>query len=171
MGKLSDKIRELEQKINKLESKILDLTNETEASRAKPESIVPQINLSKQIPLSSLGTGLGKFPGAQGNIIFNDAETQKISYGTQPPTPTKGFNKHSHSKFSGGALDINTLELVEFDFSLGQNKHCQSYWKDLPKIKTDNKGTEKIGGIGSNLVWDEESDSWKFYAVYADEEE
>ena len=156
---LSRKIKELENKIKTLESKVMDLSKKTEAKRIKPESRVPLLNLGViGRPLPSTGTGLGKLFARQGNIIWNDADTQRIAFGIQPPDPEKGYNKHGHSEFAGGALDIHTLQLVEYETqdpevenpiildSEGEpvNKHCQAYWKIKPNIKKEGD-VEKIG--------------------------
>jgi len=170
MGKLNDRLIKLESKIKSLESKIIGLTKNTEALRNKPESIVSQINTSQRTPMPSTGTGLGKMPGASANIIWNDADAQLVPWGQQPPIPSKGYNKHSHSEFSGGALDINTLKLVEYEFD-GQNPDCQSYWKTPPSIKKDENGEEQISILADNMVWDKENKVWRFLAVYADDEE
>lgn len=212
--KLTDRINNLEKEIGRLKSKILDLTKKTEAGRIKPESRVPILDLSRTTPMPSSGTGLGKLSARQGGIIWNDADAQNVPWGQQPSTPTKGYHKHSHSRYAGGALDISTLELVEYDFS-GENKHCQAYWNVQPSIKKED-GIEKIGLLDitfdktsgkwlaggiidvektklvqkdedgniikeaimlgdedntKNVVWDENAQCWRFYAVYADEEE
>lgn len=159
MGKLINKIQELEQRIKSLESKIVDLSEKTENVRNKPESIVPQLELGKQIPMPSSGTGLGKFPARQGGIIWNDADASATPWGEQPPKPERGYNKHSHSRFAGGALDIHTLELVEYedlDVS-GHNRDCQSFWKDKPKIAKDGD-IEKIGLL--DITFDTASKKW-----------
>lgn len=167
---LNDKMRDYERRIKRLEDKILDLTSKTEAKRLKPESKVPTLELGKSGLIPSTGTGLGKVPGRQGNIIFNDADSQILGFGQMPSAPTKGYNKHSHSRYSGGALDINTLELIEYedlDIS-GHNRDCQSYWFTQPKIAQDEEGNDKISLLKDNMVWDEENQCWRFYAVYKD---
>jgi len=221
MATLNDKIRQLENQIKSMQAKILDLSNKTEIGRKKTESTVPLRDDGRTAPIPSTGTGLGKLPGKSAGIIWNDADAMVVPWGQQPPTPTKGYNKHGHSRYAGGALDINTLELVEYEFD-SQNPHCQSYWKDLPKIAkdgdvekigllditfdkiskkwlaggiidvektnivqkdedgnilTDNKGQEMKAPINGedenskNSVWDENAKCWRFYAVFADEEE
>jgi len=171
--KLNDRIKLLENEIRNLKAKVSDLATKTEAGRIKPESKVPKIDLSRQTPMPSTGTGLGKLPARAGNIIFNDGDAQLKAFGQMPDTPTKGYNKHSHGKFSGGALDINTLELVEYeDLEIsGHNKDCQSYWKEQPSIELDEDGNEKISDLSKNMVWDKEEKCWRFIAVYADSEE
>ena len=168
MATLNDKVRQLENQIKTLQAKVLDLTNKTEASRAKPESKVPLSDLSKTTPMPSSGTGLGKLPARNAGIIWNDADAQNLGFGTQPSIPTKGYNKHSHSEYAGGALDINTLKLVEYDLS-GYNKHNQSYWKEQPNIEKDEDGNEKISDLSKSMVWDKENKCWRLIAVYADD--
>lgn len=166
MGNLNDRIRELENKIKDLESKIDSLAK---AKRIQPESKVPLIIDKFQINMPSTGTGLGKIPGMKGNIIFNDAELKSVPWGTQPSDALKGYNKHSHGRYSGGALDINTLELVEYETDEDGdivdtegnklNKNCQSYWKNQPAISKASDGiTEKIGVL--DIEFDPSSRKW-----------
>ena len=168
MGRLTDRITKLERKIKSLESKILDLTKKTEAKRKKPESRVAQIDLGGiGAPFSSTGTGLGRIWGKQANIPWNDSDGQMIPWGEQPPEPTIGINKHGHGRYSGGALDIHTLELVEYETneegiildSEGNplNKDCQAYWKNQPNIKKDGD-VEKIGLL--DIEFDPSSKKW-----------
>lgn len=170
MATLNDKIRQMENQIKKLQAKVLDLANKTEAIRAKPESKVPLLDLSKTTPTPSSGTGLGKLPNRNAGIIWNDGDAQNPGFGTQPSTPTKGYNKHFHSRYAGGALDINSLELVEYDNldTSGHNRHNQSYWKTLPNIAIDDNGEKKISNLADNMVWDKVNRVWRFYAVYAE---
>lgn len=167
--KLSDKVRKLESEVIALKMKLKDLVQKTETKRLKPESRRSKINLSKQTPLPSTGTGLGKLPARAGNVIFNDADAQNIPFGTQPNDATKGYNKHFHGRFCGGALDINTLEIVEYDLT-GYNKDCQAYWKESPDIEEDENGEQKLSSIADNMVWDSENKVWRFLAVYAEDE-
>jgi len=167
MGILTDRIRKLENQVRNLQAKVLDLTKQTEGGRIKPESRIPLTNLSQITPIPSSGTGLGKLPSRNAGIIWNDADAKNIPFGQQPPDATKGYNKHFHGRFSGGALDINTLELVEYNLS-GYNKDCQAYWKTQPSIELDENGNEKIGSLKDNMVWDVVNKVWRFDAVYKD---
>ena len=157
--KLTDRISQLEKKIIALETKIIDLASKTEKARKKPESQVAQLDMGRVTPLPSTGTGLGRIHGRMGNVIWNDSEANTPKWKNQPSTPTKGYNKHGHSRYAGGALDINTLELVEYedlDIS-GYNKHCQSYWNIIPVIKKEN-GIEKIGNL--DIEFDPSTGKW-----------
>ena len=173
MVKLRDKIEKLENKIRLLEDKVTDLTNNTETKRLRPETRVSQLELNTKA-MPSTGTGLGKLWGGQGNVFWNDADAKRPPFGQQPSAPTKGYNKHGHSRYAGGALDISTLELVEYETheetldSLGYpvildyegnpvNKHCQAYWNYQPNIATEN-GIQKIGLL--DIQFDSSSGKW-----------
>lgn len=178
MGKLTDKIRTLESKVSSLEASIKNLSKNTEAIRMKPESKVGLKDDGKTGLMPSTGTGLGKFPGNTEGIVWNDSDAQNVPWGQQPPQPSKGYNKHGHNEFSGGALDVNTLKLVEYvrnpsgiildQFGNPLNESCQSYWKDLPQIIKDENGEEQISILADNMVWDKVNKVWRFYAVYRD---
>ncbi len=172
MGQLNDRINQLEQEIKILQAQLNNLTNRTATKRLPPETRISQEDRSRLgSPMPSTGTGLGRIHGRTGNIILNDAEAKTPGFKTQPVTPTKGYNKHGHSRFSGGALDIHTLELVEYTtvdpeaqdpVILGAdgnpvNKHCQSYWNSHPIIIKDN-GVEKIGYL--DIQFDSTSKKW-----------
>lgn len=165
---LNDRIRTLETMVKSLEARIVELTRQTQTSRKKPETIVGRPDLGKTtIPAPSSGTGLGRVYGGQENVLFNNAERARIPFGTQPDEPVRGYNKHGHSRFSGGALDINTLELVEYETneegtilgSDGQplNKHCQQHWKNPPEIAKDGE-VEKIGHL--DISFDKDKRMW-----------
>ena len=179
---LNDRILELENQIKQLQEKLNYVSSRTEEVRPSPYSQVPFINLKQGI-LPSTGTGLGQLPLHQGSIIFNDAENMRPPFRTQPRAPEKGYNKHSHSRYSGGALDIHTLELVEYVTSdpdiddpvildangRALNKHCQNYWDVSPKIeKADDGITSKIGML--DIEFDSESKKWVAGASMVDVE-
>lgn len=177
--KLNSRITKLENEIIRLNAKIIDLSKNTENRRQKPETRISQLSELHKWgrPLPSSGTGLGKIFGRQSNIIFNNADASNPGFGNQPAEPTKGYNKHGHSRYAGGALDINTLELVEYvntnsvildQYGNPVNKHCQSYWKNQPGIIKDDNNIEKISNLSKNIVWDKEEKCWRFYAVYSD---
>jgi hypothetical protein len=118
-----------------------------------------------------ISTGLSvAFSGA---VVWNDTEIKFPPYGTKPDNPTQGYNRHSHSRFSGGALDIKTLEIVEYDIDWVNDtlqKDCQSLWRTLPPIKkqqnTDLKDVEKIGLL--DLIFNPDAVKWGVSAFEID---
>lgn len=171
MATITEQIAQLKRDIATLKSKVRDLSTNTEESTIRPYSRVGGLpHRSKSRPID-ISTGLGGTFG--GYMIWNNAEIEVLPYGTQPQTPSKGYSKHSHSEFSGGALDINTLKLVEYltneDGNILStdgdvlNKHCQGYWKQNPSIATepDSSGNPipKIGLL--DIAFDPDTATWK----------
>ena len=169
---LNDRILELEQLVKKLQGKLAYVSSRTEQKSPQATSQVGQIQLRQGI-MPSTGTGLGRVGMYQAGMIWNDADAKRAPFGTQPADPAKGYNKHSHSRYAGGALDIHTLELVEYETSDSEaenpvildyngvpvNKHCQAYWKDLPNIvKASDGETDKIGML--DIDFDVVSKKW-----------
>ena len=168
---LNDRILELENLVSELTIKLNYALKKTEEIRPPSTSRVPQIQLKPNL-IGSAGTGLGQVGMAgDSGVLFNDSEARRPAWGTQPVAPQKGYNKHSHSRFAGGALDIHTLELVEYTTSdpdaddpvildangRAINKHCQNYWDVLPNIVKEN-GVDKIGML--DIAFDTDSKKW-----------
>ena len=172
---LNEKIQDLEQQIKSLQSKIEDLTNTTDNKYIAPYTKSGEAVDKSRIRSTDISTGLGRVMG--GNTVWNDTELKLPAYGQNPTDPTKGYNNHGHSRYSGGALDINILEVVEYANTNGIildsngspiNKHCQQFWKNHPNITMDDNGVEKISNLADNMIWDEENAAWRFFAVYKD---
>jgi len=223
---LNSRIKELEDKIIALEAKIYDLSANTEEKVKAPYTVLGgPVNKSLINPFD-LTSKLGMHGGT---IFWNDSEVYSPNQ-EQPPAPTKGYHKHSHSRFSGGALINGVLEIVEYVWESITNKHSQQFLTedDQPKIAVDvnSKGetVEKIGTLDlsfnpdtqtwgctayeidvtkcylvereidgpnvgqikkdskgndmrsclwnidstkSSVIWDENAQVWRFYAVYA----
>jgi len=51
--------------------------------------------------------------------------------------PSVPFNEHSHGRYSGGALDINTFELVEYDWEQASDLEPENAgnWDRRPPVK------------------------------------
>ena len=174
MGTLNQRIKTLEKQIKLLQNKINNLSANIEEKPVLPYSKVGGIRDRSQI------SPAGMIAGTDGGILpWNDAELKFPPYGQKPNNPKKGYNKHGHSKYAGGALDINTLELVEYDVdwetSFDYNKHCQQFWLTLPPIAKadviDNNGNvtgqvEKIGLL--DLAFDPQSQKWSASAFEID---
>ena len=179
---LNDRIDELEKQLKELQHKLDYVSDRAEEKSPQPTSQIGQIQFKHGVMPSS-GTGLGRVWTYPGHIVWNDADNLTPPYGTQPADPNKGYNKHSHSRYAGGALDIHTLELVEYETSDSEaenpvildyngvpvNKHCQAYWKDLPNIaKADDGTTDKIGML--DIEFDEQNKKWVTGASMVDVE-
>jgi len=182
---LNEKVKILEQEIVELKSKMTDLLKNLESKNPTPYSKVGTGRDNSQNKPVEPGTGLGNTYG--GNLPWNDSELKVPSYGTQPAIPTKGYNKHGHSRYSGGAMDINTLELVEYETDENNNildeegnilnKHSQQFWHNDGKIKTveqaDGEGnTEFVPKIGNlDIEFDASTRKWVAGSKYIDVEE
>jgi hypothetical protein len=156
-------IDELENSIRNLRTKIDDLSKSTEEKDIKPYSAVGNKRDRSQSHPTDVSTGLGQV--FTGGVIWNDSDQNIPAYGTKPVDPTKGYNRHSHSCFSGGALDIKTLEIVEYDInweSENYQKDCQATWRNFPPIKKEqNTKDENIDKIGLlDLVFNADIKKW-----------
>lgn len=121
---LNEKIRFLEQKINQLESKIIDLSANTEEKSKVPSS---KVGATRDNSLNQPSDSKKSLGGLFGNpVIWNDTEINN-PINNEPDEPTEGFNKHSHSRFSGGALIKDVLEIVEYVWGTITNKHSQGF--------------------------------------------
>lgn len=174
MSKLNDRIKMLEKLVVDLQSKIDDLSRNVEEKINQPYSKVGKIRDRSQNRPVDPSTGLGQIFG--GNLPWNDSELKVPPMGVKPDNPTRGYNKHFHSRYAGGALDISILELVEYDFNPSlHNPHCQQFWASYPEIKTSENLNgdlvEHIGTLKDSLVYDPDNERWCVYAVYKESEE
>jgi hypothetical protein len=171
------RIAQLESRIRFLRQSIVDLQKNIKEKLANPYSSGKRGLDRSQIRTSDIKTGFGHYHG--GNLPWNDKELALPPYNTQPSTPTIGFNKHSHSRYSGGALDIRTLELVEFEndgteevgnpekpvildrYGNSVNKHCQQFWGtvDIKQMEdSDGNLVDKIGFL--DIAFDPDTRKW-----------
>lgn len=146
---LNERINALEALVVELQNKVKDLSANTEQKYKAPISIVGGGRDRAVIHPVDFITGKGQEFG--GGVIWNDSEMALPPANAEPATPTKGYNKHAHSRFSGGALINDVVEVVEFDLSGISNPHCQQYWQAEPSIAKDinaeGETVEKIGTI------------------------
>jgi hypothetical protein len=155
------RIKELENKIIALESKLQDLSRNTEEKYKTPITIVGGGQAQGNNSPISIGAGLGSIKG--GPVIWNETEID-APYGTQPAIPTIGYNKHAHSRFSGGALIKDVIEIVEYEWGAITNKHSQGFLKpeDFPEIKKEaNTAGAQVDKIGLlDLVFNADTKTW-----------
>jgi len=165
---INEKIKILEQEIIILKNKIEDLSRNTEEKTTKPYSISGGIKNESLGRPADISTGRNQ--QLSGFVIFNDSELNSPPLGTELDTPQKGYNKHSHSRFSGGALIKDVLEIVEYVWGSITNKHSQQFYPTQPAIATvkNSKGetVQKIGQL--DLVFNPDTQTWGVSAYEID---
>lgn len=164
MESLNERIKNLEEEILELKSKLEDLSENTEEKYKTPVSIVGGGRNRGIIAPVDIKAGLGQMSG--GSIIWNSSELDNPPIDEEPPVPNnstgKGYNKHSHSRFSGGALINGVIEIVDLDLTYVSNVHSQQFWQTVPKIKKqENSKGEQVNKIGLlDLVFNPDTQSW-----------
>ena len=160
MDNLNERITDLENQIKALQSKIADLSKNTEEKLRKPYTIAGGGRDRSQIRPIDISTGMGQFFG--GSAVWNNTESEIPPYNAEPDIPEVGYNKHSHSRFSGGALIVDVLEFVEYVWGTITNKHSQQYWNPQPDIaiakNSNGEMVNKIGKLG--LAFDADTLEW-----------
>jgi hypothetical protein len=147
MATLNERLIQLEQQIEALQEKVIDLSANTEETLKKPYVIAGGNKSSTSNMPIDAKTGLG--PLLANHVIWNDSERFIPPLNAEPPNPGKGYNKHSHSRYSGGALIKDKLEIVEYEWGSIVNKDSQQFWVNQPLIKTDkNTKGETVNKIG-----------------------
>jgi hypothetical protein len=158
---LNERIADLEQQVIDLTSKVKDLSANTEEKTAKSTTVSGNVrNPSQNLPVdfnANMGAILGN------GVIFNDSELKVPERGTEPPDPTTGYNKHSHSRYSGGALIKDVLEIVEYVWGTITNKHSQAFLNltdaDIaPDVNSNGETVKKIGQL--DLVFNPDTLTW-----------
>jgi len=153
---LVDRIKALEVEIDFLISKIEDLSKNTEQKHMGPTSIVGGVQNRGLLSPADIETGLGPIIG--NGVIWNNGELNTPPANAEAPAPTKGYNKHTHSRYSGGAIIKQNFEIVEYDpvdwvTVPPRNPHSQQFWQTNPKIRTtvtsdpSHKTVEMIGTL------------------------
>jgi len=162
---LVDRIKALEDQITFLQSKVEDLSKNTEHKTPKPVSIAGGVQNRGLLSPVDIDAGLGSIMGNA--VIFNDGELNYPPANAEAPTPTKGYNKHTHSRYSGGALIKQNLEIVEYDPTdwvtvPPRNPHSQQFWQTNPKIRTTtNSKDETVEMIGAlDLIFNSDTEKW-----------
>ncbi len=183
---LNEQLKQLEKTVFALKSKLEYLSLNLEDKAISPYAKIGTGRDNSQNRPVDIGSGLGNTQG--GNLTWNDSELKIPPYGVQPNAPTKGYNNHGHSRYSGGAFDIGTLEFVEYVTDVNDNivdengnimnKHTQQFWSSIVSIVQEEKNLEeggsqlvdKIGTIKDSLVFDTSDNQWKILAVFAEED-
>ena len=160
---LVDRINAMQVEIDFLISKIEDLSKHTEQKNIPPVTIAGGVQNRGLLSPVDIDAGLGSIMG--NGVIFNDGELDYPPANAEAPTPTKGYNKHTHSRYSGGALIKQNLEIIEYDptdWALIINPHSQQFWQINPKIKkTLNSKNESVDTIGPlDLIFNPDTLTW-----------
>lgn len=162
---LNEKINQLENRIKELEDIISKLSSNINNSTAPYTILGGQPDSASVRPIDP-SSGLGRFRG--NNITWNNLELNQ-PLGEIPANPENysnsvGYNKHSHSRFSGGALIKGVVEVIEYDPDSIQmrNPHSQSYWLEIPEIMLEENSqgipVPKIGKL--DLVFNPDTRTW-----------
>ena len=164
---LVDRIKALEVEIDFLISKIEDLSKNTEQKHMGPTSIVGGVQNRGLLSPADIETGLGPIIG--NGVIWNNGELNTPPANAEAPAPTKGYNKHTHSRYSGGAIIKQNFEIVEYDPTdwvtvPPRNPHSQQFWQTNPKIRTtvnskpEHETVEMIGPL--DLTFNPDTLTW-----------
>jgi hypothetical protein len=169
MGSINERLRHLENEVLDLLSKVRELSLET---KDKPKIPLSKVGSNLDVTLfhsPDIDTGLGRQFG--GTIVWNDSEVKIPPLNQQPVAPTIGYNKHSHNRYSGGALMKDFLEIVEYDWTRFDeaippitNKHSQQYLglteNDIATVKkTGSEETVKKIGL-LDLIFNPDIRKW-----------
>jgi len=158
---INDRIKYLEDKIIELESKVKDVSRNTEEKYKTPISVVGGGRDQSLIRSTDIRSGRGQNLGSI--VLWNNTEIDGV-YGTEPSIPTIAYNKHGHSRFSGGALISGVTEVVEYNWGSIINKHSQSFLtsSQFPTIaKEENTNKEQVEKIGLlDLVFNADTKTW-----------
>ena len=156
-----DTLKTLQNQINQLNAKVKDLSAHTEEKARNPFSVVgggQGVSSNRPIDIRS-----GRGTNAGGPVLWNNTEING-AYGYEPAIPSIGYNKHSHSRYSGGALIKDVLEIVEYDWGSITNKHSQQFLTSYrqPQIVTEeNSSGQSVQKIGLlDLIFNADTGKW-----------
>jgi len=167
---LNRRVEQLEKLVEELRNKLLDISKNTEEKQKNPYTKLGGESTKGIIKSPAISTGLCATMG--GSVAWNDTDLSFPPFGQTPKQPKKGYNWHGHSRFAGGALDKDTLEIVEFlkdgqGFILDKygnkvNKYCLGLAKNELKIVSEkNTKGESILKVGLlDLVFNPDTESW-----------
>ena len=154
---IQDQLDTLYKTVQELQDKMNDISSNTESKDPAPYA---KANAYSSLHISDLKNSIDGF------LIWNDAELKIPPFGQKPDEPTVGYLKHFHTRYAGGALDINAMEFVQYnidwDTDATHSKHSQQLWKDQPAIlQMENAKNEKIDMIGKlDMLFDVENKIW-----------
>ena len=154
---IQDQLDVLYESVQKLQAKMDDVSTNTESKDPSPYSKAGAYSPTQITDIAKTRDGY---------LIWNDAELKIPPFGQKPPDPTIGYLRHFHTRYSGGALDINAMEMVQYDINWDtddtHSKHSQQLWKEDPPIKkAQNSKNENIEMVGTlDLMFDADNKIW-----------
>lgn len=161
---LNQRIEQLEDLVMALQQKVMDLSQNTEEKTKPPYSMGGRTLTQATVRPVDIKTGKGVLLG--NGIPWNSLELDTPPANQEIPSPSDldkviAYNRHSHSRISGGALEKSTLEIEELDFTT-QNKHSPQYWQSKPQRKKEmNSKEEQVEKIGLlDLVFNPDTQTW-----------
>lgn len=169
MISINDRLDALEQALANLQASLGDtVKTNTEQNTPSNTSVVGTIDRSTIRPIDAIS---GRSRRLGGSVIWNNAEIDAaLKHEPAVEDMTAGYNKHSHSRFSGGALIKDVLEIVEYVWGAIVNKDCQQYYSEQPKVATDvNSNGETVDKIGKlDLIFNADALKWGTVAYEID---
>ena len=154
---IQDQLDALYDIVQTLQDKINDLSTNTESKDLSPYA---KANAYSTQQISDFKVGV------DGHLIWNNSELATPPFGAKPPDPTVGYLRHFHTRYSGGALDINAIEFAQYninwDTDTTHSKHSQQLWKDIPVIlQMQNSKNENVDMIGKlDMLFDADNKIW-----------
>jgi len=162
---LVDRIKALEDQITFLQTKMEELSKNLEKKYLPPTTITGGVQNRGLLSPVDIDAGLGSIMG--NGVIWHDGELDFPPANAEAPLPTKGYNKHTHSRYSGGAIIKQNFEIVEYDPTdwvtvPPRNPHSQQFWQTNPKIRTTtNSKDETVEMIGAlDLIFNSDTKNW-----------
>jgi len=175
---LNERITFLEQQVKDLISKLGTVQSQTQNTDKPPRTIIGGSRITgTSYPIDPV-SGRGAISG--GGVIWNSIEQNipKINIESSlPDSSTKSYNQHSHSRYTGGALIKDVLEIVEIDWdnSINKqgnpitNKYTPRNWANIVFKKETNSNKQEVDKIGLlDLVFNADTSTWGVAAYEID---
>lgn len=148
---LLERLNQLENEIKNLKLKLTDLSKGTENKQATPFTLAGSSHKTLISPVDII-TGYAMTKG--GSICWNNSELDNPPFNAEPALPTVGYHKHSHSRYNGGPLIKQVLEIAEYnaaDWTNITNPYCPQWWQTTPKyaiaLNSKDENVNKIGKL------------------------
>ncbi len=167
MATINEQIDTLQRQVRELYSRINALSSTTEGRIPAPRTTFGFLSGRENAHPMPLGSDMS-FLG--GTIFWNDAE---VYHPNEPMSagevPKRGYHKHTHNRFSGGALISGGIEIVEYDlehmsdWERFNNISCQQFAgltdNDIAEVEnSQGQSVRKIGLL--DVVFNPDTRTW-----------